>query len=175
MWLTVPVTYPLGWLLDTTLGHDDSLFKRRELAAMVTLHQEGAGMGGTLSADEVNVISGALELTAKVLVLFVGLFVFCLCVCACGGGGGAAGSFLPFDANTHTSQKTHQTNQQKTNKKTKQQQQLKTSKNKAAGAGMTPIDHVFMLSTDDVIDEKMVDRILTQGHSRLPVFRCGRC
>ena len=215
MWATLPVTWPLGWVLDRTLGHDDSLFKRRELAAMVTLHQEGGGMGGTLSADEVNVISGALEMTAKVG------------VCARGGGGddglgvwgvcwsrgrlffvggrvalvlARAPRLTPLSFththttnahNKHTHTHTH-TNTQKctplflslpktltptaaaTTHPTNHHTNATHTHNpkKAAGAGMTPIDHVFMLSTDDIIDEKMVDRILRQGHSRLPVDRC---
>ena len=42
-----------------------ALFRRAQLKALVGLHAEGEGMGGTLSADEISVITGALDLTHK--------------------------------------------------------------------------------------------------------------
>ncbi|KAF8055113.1 CBSDUF3 [Scenedesmus sp. PABB004] len=40
-----------------------------------------------------------------------------------------------------------------------------------AGRAMTPLDKVFMLSSNDVIDRPTLVRILASGHSRVPVFR----
>lgn len=41
---------------------------------------------------------------------------------------------------------------------------------KRAKAAMTPLDTVFMVSSDDVLNEALVARILATGHSRVPVF-----
>jgi metal transporter CNNM len=45
--------------------------------------------------------------------------------------------------------------------------------NKRAKAAMTPLDMVFMLSIDDVLDEDTLTAILASGHSRIPVHRPG--
>jgi metal transporter CNNM len=45
--------------------------------------------------------------------------------------------------------------------------------NKRAKAAMTPLDMVFMLSLDDVLDEATLTAILASGHSRIPVHRPG--
>lgn len=42
-------------------------------------------------------------------------------------------------------------------------------KEKTVGSIMTPMDDVFTLSLDDVLDEEMMDDILSQGYSRIPV------
>jgi metal transporter CNNM len=39
---------------------------------------------------------------------------------------------------------------------------------------MTPINKVFWLRPDDVLDEKQIDEIKTHGWSRIPVFNRGR-
>ena len=44
---------------------------------------------------------------------------------------------------------------------------------KRARAAMTPLDKVFMVSTDDVLNEALISRILATGHSRVPVFAGG--
>lgn len=41
---------------------------------------------------------------------------------------------------------------------------------KRAKAAMTPLDTVFMVSSDDILNEALVARILATGHSRVPVF-----
>lgn len=38
---------------------------------------------------------------------------------------------------------------------------------------MTPMDDVFTLSEDHILDEKTVDNILSSGYSRIPVYRSG--
>ncbi|KAI9497321.1 hypothetical protein BDB00DRAFT_805993 [Zychaea mexicana] len=38
---------------------------------------------------------------------------------------------------------------------------------------MTPIADVFTLAVDDILDEALVDRILTAGYSRIPVYSSG--
>jgi metal transporter CNNM len=43
-----------------------ALFRRAELKALVDLHGEGLEFGGQLTADEVCIIKGALDLTHKV-------------------------------------------------------------------------------------------------------------
>ena len=42
-------------------------------------------------------------------------------------------------------------------------------KDKSIGAIMTPMDGVFTLSLDDVLDEETMDDILSRGYSRIPV------
>jgi metal transporter CNNM len=42
-------------------------------------------------------------------------------------------------------------------------------KEKSIGSIMTPMDDVFTLSLDDVLDEVTMDDILSQGYSRIPV------
>ncbi|KIZ04445.1 hypothetical protein MNEG_3516 [Monoraphidium neglectum] len=65
MWVCAPVSWPLGWVLHKALGREDPLFPRQHLQTILSLHGQDAGMGGTLTADEVAVMSGALELTMK--------------------------------------------------------------------------------------------------------------
>ncbi|RVX66344.1 hypothetical protein B0A52_09952 [Exophiala mesophila] len=42
-------------------------------------------------------------------------------------------------------------------------------KDKPVGSIMTPMDDVFTLSLDDVLDEPTMDNILSQGYSRIPI------
>lgn len=42
-------------------------------------------------------------------------------------------------------------------------------KDKSIGSIMTPMDDVFTLSLDDVLDEATMDDILSQGYSRIPI------
>jgi metal transporter CNNM len=109
MFLTAPISYPIAWVLDRVLGHrHTALFRRAQLKALVDIHKEGQEFGGQLSADEVAIIKGALDLTHK------------------------------------------------------------TARN-----AMTPIDMVFMLPTDAVLDESNLTAIMASGHSRIPVHRPG--
>jgi metal transporter CNNM len=41
------------------------MFRRTQLKALVDMHGADEGLGGNLTADEVNVICGALDLTSK--------------------------------------------------------------------------------------------------------------
>lgn len=41
---------------------------------------------------------------------------------------------------------------------------------KTAASNMTPLDKVFMLSTDDRLDRTTLRRVLESGHSRVPVY-----
>ncbi|KIV98818.1 hypothetical protein, variant [Verruconis gallopava] len=43
-------------------------------------------------------------------------------------------------------------------------------KDKPVGAIMTPISDVFTLSLDTVLDEAMMDKILAEGYSRIPIY-----
>lgn len=43
-------------------------------------------------------------------------------------------------------------------------------KDKPVGDIMTPMDDVFTMSADTVLDEKMMDLILSQGYSRIPIY-----
>ncbi|KAL1297799.1 hypothetical protein AAFC00_006333 [Neodothiora populina] len=43
-------------------------------------------------------------------------------------------------------------------------------KDKPVGAIMTPMQDVFTMSADTVLDEKMMDTILSQGYSRIPIY-----
>lgn len=42
-----------------------ALFRRAQLKALVGLHSSAEGLGGNLSADEISIITGALDLTSK--------------------------------------------------------------------------------------------------------------
>jgi metal transporter CNNM len=52
-------------VLDYLLGHDEALFRRAQLKALVSIHGKEAGKGGELTHDETTIISGALDLTEK--------------------------------------------------------------------------------------------------------------
>lgn len=43
-------------------------------------------------------------------------------------------------------------------------------KEKRVGDIMTPMEDVFVMSADTVLDEEMTDTILTQGYSRIPIY-----
>ncbi|KAL0389530.1 UNVERIFIED_CONTAM: DUF21 domain-containing protein [Sesamum calycinum] len=60
-----PIAYPIGKILDCVLGHNDALFRRPQLKALVSIHSQEAGKGGELTHDEATIISGALDLTEK--------------------------------------------------------------------------------------------------------------
>ncbi|KDD74596.1 hypothetical protein H632_c1196p0, partial [Helicosporidium sp. ATCC 50920] len=71
MLVTGAVTYPIAVLLDATLGEESARFRKAELRALVSLHAEpepGASPDCLLSADEVQVIQGALDMAAKTAV-----------------------------------------------------------------------------------------------------------
>lgn len=65
MVICYPVSYPVGKVLDYLLGHDEALFRRAQLKALVSIHGKEAGKGGELTHDETTIISGALDLTEK--------------------------------------------------------------------------------------------------------------
>lgn len=43
MWVTAPITWPFGWVLDKVLGQESPVLKRKQLKAMVDLHGEEGG------------------------------------------------------------------------------------------------------------------------------------
>ncbi|GFP83970.1 duf21 domain-containing protein at4g14240 [Phtheirospermum japonicum] len=65
MVLCYPISYPIGKILDCVLGHNEVLFRRAQLKALVSIHSQEAGKGGELTHDETTIISGALDLTEK--------------------------------------------------------------------------------------------------------------
>ncbi|CAN4112735.1 unnamed protein product [Withania somnifera] len=65
MVLCYPIAYPIGKILDYVLGHNEVLFRRAQLKALVSIHGQEAGKGGELTHDETTIISGALDLTEK--------------------------------------------------------------------------------------------------------------
>ncbi|KAL1290317.1 hypothetical protein AAHE18_14G038400 [Arachis hypogaea] len=65
MIICYPIAYPIGKVLDFLLGHNEALFRRAQLKALVSIHSKEAGKGGDLSHDETTIISGALDLTEK--------------------------------------------------------------------------------------------------------------
>lgn len=105
IFVTAPIAWPIAWLLDQMLGNKESaLFRRGQLKALVDIHASGNIFGGNLSADEVAIMKGALDLTSK-----------------------------------------------------------------TAAHAMTPLDLVFMLSSDAVLDEETLTALIASGHSRVPV------
>ncbi|CAI9118606.1 OLC1v1020198C1 [Oldenlandia corymbosa var. corymbosa] len=65
MIICYPIAYPIGKILDCVLGHNEALFRRAQLKALVSIHSQEAGKGGELTHDETTIISGALDLTEK--------------------------------------------------------------------------------------------------------------
>ncbi|XP_071724219.1 DUF21 domain-containing protein At4g14240-like [Rutidosis leptorrhynchoides] len=65
MIICYPIAYPIGKVLDWVLGHNEVLFRRAQLKALVSIHGQEAGKGGELTHDETTIISGALDLTEK--------------------------------------------------------------------------------------------------------------
>ncbi|XP_057800816.1 DUF21 domain-containing protein At4g14240 isoform X2 [Salvia miltiorrhiza] len=65
MIICYPIAYPIGKILDSVLGHQDALFRRPQLKALVSIHSQEAGRGGELTHDEATIINGALDLTEK--------------------------------------------------------------------------------------------------------------
>lgn len=53
---------PLRYML---LFVAQALFRRAQLKALVGLHSTDEGLGGNLTADEISIITGALDLTSK--------------------------------------------------------------------------------------------------------------
>ncbi|WZZ84098.1 hypothetical protein YC2023_104670 [Brassica napus] len=65
MILCFPIAYPIGKVLDAVIGHNDTLFRRAQLKALVSMHSQEAGKGGELTHEETMIISGALDLSEK--------------------------------------------------------------------------------------------------------------
>ncbi|KAJ7972824.1 DUF21 domain-containing protein [Quillaja saponaria] len=65
MIICYPIAFPIGKILDAVLGHNDALFRRAQLKALVSIHGQEAGKGGELTHAETTIISGALDLTEK--------------------------------------------------------------------------------------------------------------
>ncbi|XP_061341334.1 putative DUF21 domain-containing protein At1g03270 isoform X2 [Gastrolobium bilobum] len=105
MIICYPIAYPIGKVLDVLLGHNDALFRRAQLKALVSILNQEAGKGGELTHDETTIISGALDLTAK-----------------------------------------------------------------TAEEAMTPIESTFSLDVSSKLDWEAIGKILTRGHSRIPVY-----
>eukprot|EP00201_Polytomella_parva_P000993 CAMPEP_0175072880 /NCGR_PEP_ID=MMETSP0052_2-20121109/20189_1 /TAXON_ID=51329 ORGANISM="Polytomella parva, Strain SAG 63-3" /NCGR_SAMPLE_ID=MMETSP0052_2 /ASSEMBLY_ACC=CAM_ASM_000194 /LENGTH=340 /DNA_ID=CAMNT_0016340501 /DNA_START=380 /DNA_END=1399 /DNA_ORIENTATION=- len=67
MLICFPLAFPIGRLLDYLLGQEHTpLFRRTQLKALVNVHSVETGLGGKLTKDEINVITGALDLTHKI-------------------------------------------------------------------------------------------------------------
>lgn len=105
MWLTSPISWPISKVLDWLLGEETALFRRAELRALVTMHAEDSTGESMLTAEEVTVIHGALDMA-----------------------------------------------------------------NKTAEVAMTPLEKVFMVSADAILDRELLGKILEHGHSRIPVY-----
>ncbi|KAK9664841.1 hypothetical protein RND81_14G072700 [Saponaria officinalis] len=65
MIVSYPISFPIGKVLDCLLGHNEALFRRAQLKALVSIHGQEAGKGGELTHDETTIINGALDLTEK--------------------------------------------------------------------------------------------------------------
>lgn len=103
------ISWPISKVLDYVLGDEHTaLFRRAQLKALVTMHSIEENYGGHLSATEINIIGGALDLTSK-----------------------------------------------------------------TAAHGMTPLDKVFMLSADAILNIDTLSELLASGHSRVPVHVPG--
>ncbi|CAL9213545.1 unnamed protein product [Arabidopsis halleri] len=105
MILCYPIAYPIGKVLDAVIGHNDTLFRRAQLKALVSIHSQEAGKGGELTHEETMIISGALDLSQK-----------------------------------------------------------------TAEEAMTPIESTFSLDVNTKLDWETIGKILSRGHSRIPVY-----
>lgn len=66
MLITSPISWPMSKVLDLVLGGDHaSLFRRKQLKALVHIHAKDEGFGGKLSPEEIQIITGAMDLTTK--------------------------------------------------------------------------------------------------------------
>lgn len=101
------LAWPISKALDWVLGHEQqALLRRAQLKALMSLHVDSEGLGGELSAGEVNVITGALDLA-----------------------------------------------------------------NKEACHGMTPLENVFMLPSDLILNQNALRQIVESGWSRASAHR----
>jgi len=67
MMICSPVAWPLGKIIDFLLGSEHHvLYRRRQLKELVQVHAEEEGLGGKLTKEETDIITGALDLTNKV-------------------------------------------------------------------------------------------------------------
>ena len=57
--------HPIGKILDLVLGHNEALFRRAQLKALVSIHGQEASKVGEFTHDETTNVSGALDLTEK--------------------------------------------------------------------------------------------------------------
>ncbi|KAL0724120.1 hypothetical protein Bca4012_038719 [Brassica carinata] len=64
--LSVTFVLAFGEVLDAVIGHNNTLFRRAQLKALVSIHSQEAGKGGELTHEETMIISGALDLSEKV-------------------------------------------------------------------------------------------------------------
>lgn len=64
--ITAPISGPIAFILDTLLGQrHTALFRRAQLKTFVDMHDATKPFGGNLSAEEIKIIKGALDLTHK--------------------------------------------------------------------------------------------------------------
>ncbi|CAL8472218.1 g11760 [Coccomyxa elongata] len=71
IWVVGIISFPISKVLDWLLGSEHgALFRRGQLKALVDIHSEVDGLGGGyLSAEEINIIRGALDMTEKKAVI----------------------------------------------------------------------------------------------------------
>ncbi|KNE54969.1 hypothetical protein, variant [Allomyces macrogynus ATCC 38327] len=66
MWILSPIAYPISKLLDLILGETEGMtYKRAELKALVSLHEQSEAHFGPLTNDEVTIIQAVLDLRDK--------------------------------------------------------------------------------------------------------------
>jgi metal transporter CNNM len=67
MYATAPVSWPIAKLLDFLLGHKNTLFRKNDIYALVTAHEEAEDLeeGARISKQEGRIVHGTFELRQK--------------------------------------------------------------------------------------------------------------
>ncbi|KPA83421.1 hypothetical protein ABB37_03055 [Leptomonas pyrrhocoris] len=165
--VTAPVSYPMGKVLDSILGHNEDLLDREDLAALIVgphFDDEGGGSGRGGSSVDVTIVETTPMRTDK------------------SGGGPAITNAGTAAATTTTTNSREGDGALSGGNDNASPYQLRDSEVKMLQAAMllstdtvkehlnTSAEDAFMLSSRDSLDRDTILRILKEGYSRVPVY-----